>query len=259
MTREEAIANHRKLWNWLADETERRRSVVGPSAYFNAIGVPEGDRPFLYDYCCGYDNIVGNGNCNSCPIEWPTGKCWYKNGLHTQWSHTGGDWGGDWRKAAELARRIANLPNAYFSDEAQEQDLFRGVKTINHQYVCSVCKKHMTLPHGSKYCPVCGGSVESKAEIFANEKAEELKRLLPVLEEKYNEFVKVYVQFKTVSETLRTYAARGLIDREKVVDFKLESLTEIFYKSRKKRRKQSEDDDGGFGAASPPEREPGEI
>ena len=115
---------------------------------------------------------------------------------------------------------------------------------MSHQYACKICKKHMTLPNGSKYCPICGGSLESKAEIFANEKAGELKKLLPVLEEKYDEFAKLYVQYKIINETLRTYAARGIIDREKVIDFKPESLTEIFHKSRKKRKQRHENDAG---------------
>ena len=28
MTREEAIENHRKMWNWIADETEKRKRKV---------------------------------------------------------------------------------------------------------------------------------------------------------------------------------------------------------------------------------------
>ena len=107
---------------------------------------------------------------------------------------------------------------------------------MNHQYICKSCGKHITLPNGSKYCPICSGKVESKAEIYAKEKIKELQELLPVLESKYNEFAEMYAQFKITNETLRTYATRGLIDRESVPDFKPEALTDIFYKSRKKRK-----------------------
>lgn len=107
---------------------------------------------------------------------------------------------------------------------------------MNHQYICKSCGKHITLPNGSKYCPICSGEVESKAETYAKEKIKELQELLPVLESKYNEFAKLYVQFKLINETLRTYVARGLINRESVPDFKPEALTDIFYKSRKKRK-----------------------
>ena len=69
-------------------------------------------------------------------------------------------------------------------------------KRMNHQYICKSCGKHITLPNGSKYCPICSGKVESKAEIYAKEKIKELQELLPVLESKYNEFAEMYAQFK---------------------------------------------------------------
>lgn len=37
LTREEAIANHRKMWNWIADETERWEDCATKSDYFNTF------------------------------------------------------------------------------------------------------------------------------------------------------------------------------------------------------------------------------
>lgn len=107
---------------------------------------------------------------------------------------------------------------------------------MKHQYICKNCGNHITFPNGAKYCPICSGELKSKAEIYAKEKIQELQELLPVLEKKYNEFAELYVKFKITNETLRTYAARGLIDKESVPEFKPETLTDIFYRSRKKRK-----------------------
>lgn len=107
---------------------------------------------------------------------------------------------------------------------------------MKHQYICKKCGNHSTLPIGSKFCPLCGGNVESKTEVYAMQKSQELQELLPILHQKYNDFAETYVKFKKVNETLRTYASRGIIPRDMVVDFKPEGLTTLFYKGRKSRK-----------------------
>ena len=104
MTREEAIAAHRKMWRWIADETERRERAVHKYDYFDATGIPEDERPFRYCYCCNYAI-----SCALCPIEWPTGQC-IDGGLYSQWQQETEFSNGDWAKAAALARQIAELP-----------------------------------------------------------------------------------------------------------------------------------------------------
>lgn len=45
LTKEQAIAKHRKMWNWIADELEKDRSMPYPEAqYFIDVGLP------MYDY-----------------------------------------------------------------------------------------------------------------------------------------------------------------------------------------------------------------
>ena len=39
LTREQAIAEHRKMWNWIADETEKLKRRVGEREYFLAMGI----------------------------------------------------------------------------------------------------------------------------------------------------------------------------------------------------------------------------
>lgn len=107
MTKAEAIAAHRKMWRWIADETARRKCVVDKSDYFEAMGIPEEDRPSARCYCCEYDKDNGDNNCALCPIEWPTGHC-CGGGLYSRWTDTF-DYC-DWITAAEIARRIAELP-----------------------------------------------------------------------------------------------------------------------------------------------------
>lgn len=112
MTKQEAIAAHRKMWNWIADETEWRERAVHKYDYFNAMDIPEDKRPHFDCYCCEYACRRNGADCSLCPLEWSTGRC-DNDGLYSQWyietSFRGGR-GGDWRKAAAIAREIANLP-----------------------------------------------------------------------------------------------------------------------------------------------------
>ncbi len=109
MTKQEAIAAHRKMWRWIADETERRECVVIKTDYLDAMGIPEKDVPHAGCYCCDYGLRSGGvGNCcASCPIKWPGGCC-VGDGLYGQWANTYEH--NNWIAAAEIARRIAELP-----------------------------------------------------------------------------------------------------------------------------------------------------
>lgn len=85
ISKEEAIKNHRAMWNWIADQYEKgsdknvhflkREYIVttDPNRYEHII---------LYAscYCCYYagrNNIVGTANkcmfnCDQCPVVWPS-------------------------------------------------------------------------------------------------------------------------------------------------------------------------------------------
>ncbi len=111
MTKQEAIAKHRKMWNWIADETERRKIAVGKEMYFDAMNISGKDLPLHNCYCCEYDSNNGEYDCNSCPIEWPGGSC-SAGGLYSQWLDTFNyySWYFDWITATSIARQIAELP-----------------------------------------------------------------------------------------------------------------------------------------------------
>ena len=104
LTREEAIKLHRQMWRWIAEETEKQKRFVSESEYFEAMGIEDEDVPHLKSYCCEY------GGCGSCPIQWSEARnfCLDKNSPYRAWERTAD--GGSWQVAAELARKIAELP-----------------------------------------------------------------------------------------------------------------------------------------------------
>lgn len=109
LTKSEAVRLHRKLWNWIADETERLKFKGEKCEYFKNF--ESKDIPNSECYCCEYaSTITGESyKCvDICPIDW--GECFggRKNcfdSLYELW-----DLEGDWQKAANLARQIASLP-----------------------------------------------------------------------------------------------------------------------------------------------------
>lgn len=102
ITKKLAVALHRKLWNWIADETERQHCRVEKEEY------PLFKRLLILNkcWCCEY----AQGNCEECPIVW-----------HIRNKFLGGspcelaefrDWENAmyWCESARLARVIAELP-----------------------------------------------------------------------------------------------------------------------------------------------------
>ena len=106
MTREEAIENHRKMWNWIADETEKRKKIVFIEEYFIEHNL---NSCFLDCYCCHYTHINRSPNCETCPVAWggETGICIDKDSPYFRFSSTQYY---DYKNAAKYAREIANLP-----------------------------------------------------------------------------------------------------------------------------------------------------
>lgn len=113
MTKREAIANHRKMWRWIADETEKQKDFICKHNYFDEMGIRYPERPSRDCYCCEYA-----ASCKDCPIDWLSDcdryMCCDKSvnndnaGLFREWERC--FLYGDWREAAALARQIAELP-----------------------------------------------------------------------------------------------------------------------------------------------------
>ncbi len=108
LTKSEAISNHRKMWNWIADETLKQKRKVDKIDYFERHRV---EVPCNECYCCEYG--YGDDNCPDCPIEWggEYGTCndrveeFDNKGLYALWYNEF-----DYSRAAELAKQIAELP-----------------------------------------------------------------------------------------------------------------------------------------------------
>lgn len=115
LTRQQAIQEHRRMWCWIANESERLCIPVCKHTYLNNFF----DRVFVMSDCflCDYSHSIRNSvvekTCNYCPLSWSAsgkerciaGDC---DGYYDLWSaaYTFGDY----IEAARLARIIANLP-----------------------------------------------------------------------------------------------------------------------------------------------------
>lgn len=105
LTKQQAIEGHRKMWNWIADEIERRKRVciiIDLKMQYcgdNDLALKNGC------FCCEYNDR--DYQCVKCPLDWGKGKhcATDKHSLYTRVVHAD-----TWQEQADLARQIANLP-----------------------------------------------------------------------------------------------------------------------------------------------------
>ena len=113
LTREQAIAEHRKMWNWIADKTEKLKRKVEKEEYFREMGIA--NIPRSECYCCEYlfsgCIVIQLSYCkNECAINWGENlNC--IDSYYQKWIFIDG-----WQQSARLARIIANLPEREVSD-----------------------------------------------------------------------------------------------------------------------------------------------
>lgn len=119
LTIKETQYKHIEMWNWIAEQSEKKKSSVGKTEYFNAIGIKE--KPVYYCWCCefvnGVQNLIGispNGlECKLCPVkDWEeknSGSLYPPcvRGLYGTWLKSIN--GFDYKKASKIAKKIANL------------------------------------------------------------------------------------------------------------------------------------------------------
>ena len=122
LTKEQAITEHRKMWRWIAEETEKRKRAVKKLEYLYIHGFYE---DIAFDcFCCEYDDqqhCIQQSyfpDCYFCPIDWDSAATSYMckdltnmdddYGLFAEWIEAVKC--DDWRTAAALARQIAELP-----------------------------------------------------------------------------------------------------------------------------------------------------
>lgn len=112
MTKQEAIENHRKMWNWIADETLKRERKVYKSEYFAEIHGGHRINIISDCFCCQYDFECLKGNCISCPIIFSRLdklrlNCMSIGSPYKHWRET---YNYDYTNASIYAKIIADLP-----------------------------------------------------------------------------------------------------------------------------------------------------
>lgn len=118
VSKEKAITNHRMMWNWIADETLKRKYCVSKEDAFEHFKW-DWDKIWIGCWCCHYAIIERNKNiydigvstCEYCPLKWNHNRCNYDGeffkGLYSKWYIA--TINNNYKKAAKIARKIANL------------------------------------------------------------------------------------------------------------------------------------------------------
>lgn len=120
LTKEEAIREHRKMWNWIAEQYKQhgvRNNILHLKYEYLGIYRPEFLPMKSACFCCEYVRQQGAG-CKECPVVWGKNKVYIC---------TSGEYGKLCcvRKnkfiAKSLARKIASLPERK-GEESQQHE-----------------------------------------------------------------------------------------------------------------------------------------
>ena len=136
LTREQAIIEHRKMWNWIAEQLEMQPSddKCNVNIYFlkvkyceiNGFTREKKGKPEHYCFCCQY--AFSLYDCRECPLYWET-----ENSIREYFCEYGMKYDnilpnvGLWsilykadltyKEAAEIAKQIANLPEKIYQNK----------------------------------------------------------------------------------------------------------------------------------------------
>ena len=109
LTKERAIEEHRKMWNWIAEQYENVSEVLIElhnidrlkNYYIKENHSELEDYEIDYNcFCCEYDDQF-DGDCLHCPLEW--------GGAYSSRD--------DFVLCGKIARKIANLPERRETEE----------------------------------------------------------------------------------------------------------------------------------------------
>ena len=104
LTKEHAIQEHRKMWNWIADQYENGCNERVGYLKFKYLKLNGFNNILDNCFCCEYDK-QHRGLCRSCPLIWNSGVC-FENG--SEYDCIRSIW--DNKERAIISRQIANLP-----------------------------------------------------------------------------------------------------------------------------------------------------
>lgn len=130
LTREETIKYHREMWNWIADQIIKSQHVLNIHILKHEYVANKFD-PFPSITCNCFACEYAKNKCARCPVEWENEYMTYdnngcpcetwndlnidsRNGLYgncrIEYDNRKLRNKNNWKHQAELARRIANLP-----------------------------------------------------------------------------------------------------------------------------------------------------
>ena len=126
LTLEETQELHKELWTWIAEKSRERKRQVYKSEFFHEMNHCFDSDPKNFCWCCEFSaavkNVLDISFCKCCPVKnWQSkGKDYpCETGLYESWRKASEI--GDWKKAADLAKLIANLPFRKAFDITPEQ------------------------------------------------------------------------------------------------------------------------------------------
>lgn len=123
LTKQQAIEGHRKMWNWIADEIEKRKKVLDITKAKRIYCANKKLYLKYNSFCCDYSDAF----CNNCPLEYGENNSCYnlkRNGLRDMVYKAA-----TWQEQAELARKIANLPKRKDDDKKIKE----AIKYLKYQ------------------------------------------------------------------------------------------------------------------------------
>lgn len=109
LTKEQAIENHRRLWRHIAEKTRAEKRCV--YKYEAIEDIWDDIKICSQCWCCEYAFRLNSYSCTQCPVVWgdeSAATVWCMGSECGEWRDTCDN--DDWEKAAEMAERIANLP-----------------------------------------------------------------------------------------------------------------------------------------------------
>lgn len=116
------------------------------------------------------------------------------------------------------------------------------MKEQKSKYICDTCNKEFYITVNPKLCPLCGGRNihrgSKKSRDTAKRRIEELNLIIPKMDELASDFSELYVRYMTIHEVLKTYATRGIIDKDAIPNYTIPNFTKAFYQYRKSKRKE---------------------
>ena len=137
LTKKRAIEEHRKMWNWIAEQYEnetdillelhnvdRLKSYYIDDNYMELLDIELTDNCF----CCTYDGLY-DGDCSHCPLEWESGDSYmpcmgrsYRASLFKIVDMLTHDVSlkESFEFCGKIARKIANLPERNINERGEE-------------------------------------------------------------------------------------------------------------------------------------------